>query len=95
MRSLYVVQVLKTNLSDLGWIRTAPYLIMFATSNLGAWLGDYLISTRKVSTAGARKTVNTLGALQTLPDVFSGAQCNNIRCAVCLACCSDWALNAS
>lgn len=57
------MQVLKTNLADLGWIRTAPYLVMFATSNAGAWLGDYLITSRKASTAGARKTVNTLGAL--------------------------------
>ncbi|EIE21273.1 MFS general substrate transporter [Coccomyxa subellipsoidea C-169] len=57
----YFDQVLKTNLADLGWIRTAPYLVMFATSNAGAWLGDYLITSRKASTAGARKTVNTLG----------------------------------
>ncbi|CAL8466206.1 g5742 [Coccomyxa elongata] len=57
----YFDQVLKTNLADLGWIRTAPYLVMFATSNLGAWAGDYLISTRRVTTAGGRKAVNTLG----------------------------------
>lgn len=60
---LGAAQVLKTNLADLGWIRTAPYLIMFATSNLGAWAGDYFISTRRMTTAGGRKAVNTLGAI--------------------------------
>jgi hypothetical protein len=55
-------QVLKTNLADLGVVKVGPYLVMFVTSNVGCWIGDYLISTRQVSTAIGRKVVNSLGA---------------------------------
>ena len=55
------IQVLKANLASLGGVKALPYLAMFATSNLGGWVGDYLIHTRRVPTARARKTVNTLG----------------------------------
>ena len=55
------MQVLKANLASLGVVKTLPYLAMFATSNLGGWVGDYLIHRRRVPTARARKTVNTLG----------------------------------
>ena len=40
---------------------------MFATSNLGGWLGDYLIHKHKVPTATARKVVNTIGKLPNVP----------------------------
>lgn len=54
-------QVLHTNLASLNSAKTLPYLVMFLTSNLGGWAGDYLISLRFTSTAGGRKAVNTIG----------------------------------
>ena len=58
---MHAAQVLHASLADLGGVKTAPYLVMFATSNLGGWLGDHLIATRRAGVAGARKFVNTLG----------------------------------
>ena len=55
------VQVLHANLASLSGTKTAPYLVMFLTSNLGGWAGDYLITQRITSTAGGRKAVNTIG----------------------------------
>ena len=54
-------QVLHANLASLSGMKTAPYLVMFLTSNLGGWAGDYLITQRITSTAGGRKAVNTIG----------------------------------
>ncbi len=54
-------QVLGSNLADLGWGRTVPYLAMFLASNGGGWLGDYLIQSCRFSVASARKTVNSIG----------------------------------
>ena len=54
-------QVLHANLASLSGTKTAPYLVMFLTSNLGGWAGDYLITQRITSTAGGRKAVNTIG----------------------------------
>ena len=56
-----MLQVLHADLASLGAIKTLPYLAMFASSNMGNWLGDHLIHRRKVPTARARKTVNTIG----------------------------------
>ena len=57
------MQVLHANLASLSGTKTLPYLVMFLTSNLGGWAGDYLISQRLTSTAGGRKTINTIGTL--------------------------------
>lgn len=56
------LQVLHTDLSDLGSLRTAPYLFMFVSSNFGGWLGDALISRQQYSVVAARRTVNSIGA---------------------------------
>ena len=61
-----VLQVLGSNLADLGWGRTIPYLAMFLASNGGGWLGDYLIQARRFPVPSARKTVNSVGELQRL-----------------------------
>lgn len=57
------MQVLHANLASLSGTKTLPYLVMFLTSNLGGWAGDYLITQRVTSTAGGRKTINTIGTL--------------------------------
>ncbi|CAK0786033.1 hypothetical protein CVIRNUC_009246 [Coccomyxa viridis] len=57
----YFDKVLHANLASLSGTKTAPYLVMFLTSNLGGWAGDYLITQRITSTAGGRKAVNTIG----------------------------------
>jgi hypothetical protein len=54
-------QVLHANLATMGLVKTLPYLVMFAASNLGGWAGDYLINVRHASVAGGRKWVNTAG----------------------------------
>jgi len=60
---VHCMQVLHANLASLSGTKTLPYLVMFLTSNLGGWAGDYLISQRVTSTAGGRKTINTIGTL--------------------------------
>ena len=55
------LQVLQTDLSDLGSLRTAPYLVMFVSSNFGGWLGDALITRQQYSVVAARRTVNSIG----------------------------------
>jgi len=59
----YFNSLLKVELSSLGSLKTLPYLMMFLTSNVGGWAGDWLIISRKYSVAAARKTVNTVGML--------------------------------
>lgn len=59
-------QVLHANLASLGGAKTAPYLVMFLTSNLGGWTGDYLIAQQATSVAGGRKAVNTIGKTELL-----------------------------
>ena len=58
----YFDKVLRANLAELGPVKTLPYLIMFAMSNVGNLCGDWLISRGKWSVAAARKAVNTIGA---------------------------------
>lgn len=53
--------VLLVDLNSLGVLKPLPYLVMFATSNVGGWLGDALILQNKQSVAAARKIVNTIG----------------------------------
>ena len=36
--------MLHTSLASLSSAKTLPYLVMFLTSNLGGWAGDYLIA---------------------------------------------------
>jgi len=59
--SAILMQVLHTEMSDLGSLRTAPYLVMFASSNFGGWLGDALITRQQYSVVAARRTVNSIG----------------------------------
>jgi hypothetical protein len=59
----YFDHVLRANLADLGAVKTLPYLIMFAMSNVGNACGDWLIGQRKWTVAAARKAVNTTGVL--------------------------------
>ena len=63
----YFDKVLKANLAELGPVKTLPYLIMFAMSNVGNLCGDWLIARGKWSVAAARKAVNTVGASPPLP----------------------------
>ena len=49
------------NLKDAGSAKMAPYLAMFAFSNLGGWAGDHLITQRAYPVAAGRKAINTLG----------------------------------
>ena len=65
--------MLHTNLASLSSAKTLPYLVMFLTSNLGGWAGDYLIARRITSTAGGRKAVNTIGTPPALsyPDTLA------------------------
>ena len=58
----YFDKVLKADLAELGPVKTLPYLIMFAMSNVGNLCGDWLITRGKWSVAAARKAVNTVGA---------------------------------
>ena len=73
-------QVLKVNLASLGGVKTLPYLAMFASSNLGGWAGDHLIHRRKIPTATARKSVNTLGTIVT--GAMLQATSLPVRCAI-------------
>lgn len=56
--------MLHANLAQAGSAKTLPYLVMFITSNAGGWAGDHLIASRRTSVAGARKCINTLGAVR-------------------------------
>jgi len=67
---LSLLQVLHTELSDLGSLRTAPYLVMFASSNFGGWLGDALITRQQYSVVAARRTVNSIGLLTPPPTLI-------------------------
>ena len=58
----YFDKVLGANLAELGPVKTLPYLIMFAMSNVGNLCGDRLIARGGWSVAAARKGVNTVGA---------------------------------
>ena len=75
------VQVLGSNLADLGWGRTLPYLAMFVASNGGGWLGDHLIQSHRFSVASARKTVNSIGVQIFLHDLANSLS----RANQCLA----------
>lgn len=57
----YFAEMLRTNLALLGPVKALPYVTMFVTSNLGGWVGDWLVFTKKRSIAGGRKIVNSLG----------------------------------
>ena len=65
------LQVLHAELSDLGGLRTAPYLVMFASSNFGGWLGDALVIKRQYTVASARKVVNSIGKYDALAPAFA------------------------
>lgn len=51
----YLCSVLKVELATLGSVmKTLPYLVMFAMSNVGGWAGDWLILRRKYTVAQVR-----------------------------------------
>lgn len=56
--------VLKAELSSLGGVKALPYLVMFCTSNIGGWGGDYLILKKRYTVAAGRKTINSAGEIQ-------------------------------
>lgn len=58
----YFAARLGTDLASLGAVKTLPYVVMFFTSNAGAWAGDWLIAHKHWPVARARKMVNTSGA---------------------------------
>lgn len=57
----YFDKVLHVSIESVGFAKTLPYLGMFLTSNMGGWVGDYMISRYGLSVAGGRKCVNTVG----------------------------------
>ncbi|WIA29477.1 hypothetical protein OEZ86_011978 [Tetradesmus obliquus] len=67
----YFNSVLLVDLNSLGVLKPLPYLVMFAMSNVGGWMGDALILQSKRSVAAARKTVNTIGMLSAAVAVMS------------------------
>ena len=88
----YFDRLLGTNLALLGPMKTLPYIAMFVTSNVGGWMGDWLIHTRHRSVAGGRKSVNTLGffaasiALALMPyckSIVSGILCITFALGAC------------
>jgi hypothetical protein len=68
--------VLLVDLNSLGILKPLPYLVMFAMSNVGGWLGDALILQGKHSVAAARKTVNTIGERPNLSSSTIGKSCS-------------------
>ena len=88
----YFDKVLHINLANLGLIKTLPYITMFAASNAGGWVGDYLINVGRRSVAGGRKAVNTAGfwaaaaALMLMPgatSIGSGIMYTTIALGAC------------
>lgn len=69
--TFFCLKVLHANLSELGGLRTAPYLAMFASSNFGGWLGDNLIVGQQYAVVSARRVVNSIGSF---PDQLSAAR---------------------
>jgi hypothetical protein len=65
--------VLQVDLNSLGVLKPLPYLVMFAMSNVGGWMGDALILQGKHSVAAARKTVNTIGESPPLSSTSSAS----------------------
>ena len=57
----YFDKVLHESIESVGFAKTLPYVMMFLTSNVGGWAGDYLIQKRGTSVAIGRKVVNTVG----------------------------------
>jgi MFS transporter, ACS family, solute carrier family 17 (sodium-dependent inorganic phosphate cotransporter), other len=56
----YFQSLIGRDLQSIGVGKPIPYLVMFAMSNVGGWLGDWLIS-RGYMVGAARKVVNTAG----------------------------------
>lgn len=57
----YFDKVLHESIEAVGFAKTLPYVMMFFTSNVGGWAGDYLIQQHGTSIATGRKVVNTVG----------------------------------
>lgn len=57
----YFSALIGTDLGHVGFGKPVPYLVMFATSNAGGWLGDWLISRHAFPVGAARKAVNCAG----------------------------------
>ncbi|CAM9760326.1 unnamed protein product [Choristocarpus tenellus] len=60
----YFQDLVGVSLHEMGpTLKAMPYVMMFLSSNVGGWLGSWLISTKSVSIQYSRKLVNTLGFL--------------------------------
>lgn len=57
----YFDKVLHEGIETVGFAKSLPYVMMFLSSNLGGWSGDYLIEKFGTSVATGRKVVNTIG----------------------------------
>lgn len=58
----YFHSLLQQDLADLGAVKTIPFLLMFVTSNVGGWAGDWLIM-KGASRRAGRVIVNTAGRM--------------------------------
>ena len=74
--------LLRVDLADAGALKVAPYLFMFCFSNVGGFLGDWLINSGTLSVRGTRVAINSVGfavaalALTWLPYVGGPAAAN-------------------
>lgn len=66
----YLTDFLHAELAATGSVKTLPYFLMFLASNLGGWLGDYLITSLSIPVAFGRKIVNTFGFLTSALGLF-------------------------
>ena len=57
----FIHSALKVELSDLGSLKIAPYVLMFLVSNLGGIVGDYLVTKKSWNVGVVRKLINTIG----------------------------------
>lgn len=48
-------------MASMGGVTSLPYLAMFAMSNVGGWMGEWLITSRGWKVVDGRKAVNTIG----------------------------------
>lgn len=56
----YFSSLIGRDLQSIGVGKPIPYLVMFAMSNVGGWMGDWLIA-KGHAVGAARKTVNSVG----------------------------------
>lgn len=66
----YVENVIKVQLTGLGYAKALPYLMMFAASNFGGIAGGYLTGTLRISVKWARTIINTFGLGMSAVTIF-------------------------